>query len=416
MNAVAPSAARRGALIFIFVTVVLDMLAFGIIIPVLPKLVEQFLDGNTARAAQVYGLFTMAWAAMQFGFSPLLGAMSDRYGRRPLILLSCFGLGIDFLFMAYAPTLIWLFVGRVVSGITASSFSMASAYIADVTVPEKRAGAYGMLGAAFGIGFIFGPALGGVLGHNDPRLPFMIAGALAVLNALYGFFVLPESLPRERRSPRISWTRANPVGALKLLRSHPELSGLAVVYFLYQFAHYVLPSTCILYASYRYGWDARALGLMMAATGVCSIVVQSVLVRPIVARLGERRTLLTGLIFATLGFAGFGLAPSGFWFLVAVPVFSLFGLVNPSLQALMTARVGKDEQGQLQGANASMMGITGMLAPIAFTEVFAMFIADGAPHWPGASMILAGAITALAGVLVGRALRRADRASRAAAA
>lgn len=313
--------------------------------------------------------------------------------------------------MAYAPTLIWLFVGRVVSGITASSFSMASAYIADITTPDKRAAAYGMLGAAFGIGFIFGPALGGVLGHNDPRLPFMIAGALAVLNALYGYFVLPESLPRDRRTTRISWIRANPVGALKLLRSHPELSGLAVVYFLFQFAHYVLPSTCILYASYRYGWDARALGLMMAATGVCSIVVQSVLVRPAVARLGERRTLLIGLIFATLGFAGFGLAPSGIWFLVAVPVFSLFGLVTPSLQALMTARVGKHEQGQLQGANASLMGITGMLAPIVFTEVFAMFISDGAPHWPGAPMLLAAAITTSAGVLVGRALRHADRTS-----
>lgn len=411
MNTAVPVAARRGALIFIFVTVVLDMLAFGIIIPVLPKLVEQFLDGDTAKAAQVYGLFGMAWALMQFVFSPLLGALSDRFGRRPLILLSCFGLGIDFLFMALAPTLGWLFVGRLVSGITASSFSMASAYIADVTPVEKRAGAYGWLGAAFGIGFIFGPALGGVLGHDNPRLPFAVAGALALLNGCYGLFVLPESLTRARRSAKLLWSRANPVGALKLLRSHPELSGLAVVYFLYQFAHYVLPSVCILYSSYRYGWDARALGLMMAATGACSIIVQAVLVRPIVARLGERRTLLTGLIFATLGFAGFGLAPTGAWFLAAIPVFALFGLVNPGLQALMTARVGADEQGQLQGANASMMGIAGMIAPGVFTQVFAMFIVAGAPHWPGAPMVLAAAITALAGVLVGRALRRADRAS-----
>ncbi|NKF21512.1 TCR/Tet family MFS transporter [Solimonas marina] len=402
-----PAGARRGALLFIFVVVVLDMLAFGIIIPVLPKLVEQFLGGNTVSAARVYGLFGMAWAAMQFVFSPLLGALSDRFGRRPLILLSCFGLGIDFIFMALAPTLSWLFVGRIVSGMTASSFSMASAYIADVTPPEKRAGAYGLLGAGFGIGFIFGPALGGVLGHSDPRLPFVVAGTLAVLNALYGYFVLPESLPRERRLPRLNWARANPVGALRLLRSHPELSGLATVYFLFQFAHYVLPSTAILYSSYRYGWDARALGLMMAATGACSIVVQAVLVRPTVARLGERRTLLVGLSFAVLGFAGFGLAPSGAWFLAAVPVFALAGLVNPGLQALMTARVGRDEQGQLQGANASLMGIAGLFAPGAFTQVFAYFISPAALHWPGAPMLLAAALTAVAAVLVGAAARAA---------
>ncbi|HET8881768.1 MAG TPA: TCR/Tet family MFS transporter [Solimonas sp.] len=414
MTAETPVVVRRGALIFIFVTVVLDMLAFGIIIPVLPKLVEQFLNGDTARAAQVYGLFGMAWALMQFVFSPLLGALSDRYGRRPLILLSCFGLGVDFLFMALAPTLGWLFVGRIVSGITASNFSMASAYIADVTPIDKRAGAYGLLGAAFGIGFIFGPALGGVLGHDNPRLPFAIAGALSLLNACYGLFVLPESLPKARRSARMLWARANPVGSLKLLRSHPELSGLAVIYFLFQFAHYVLPSVCILYASYRYGWDARALGLMMAATGACSIVVQAAVVRPVVTRLGERRTLLAGLVFATLGFAGFGLAPSGAWFLAAIPVFALAGLVNPGLQALMTARVGAGEQGQLQGANASLMGIAGMVAPGVFAQVFAIFIAGHARHLPGAPMLLAALLTALAAALVGVVGRRAAPAPQAA--
>ncbi|WP_028080327.1 TCR/Tet family MFS transporter [Solimonas soli] len=407
MATTTPPAARRGALIFIFVTVVLDMLAFGIIIPVLPKLVEQFLAGDTARAARVYGTFGMAWALMQFVFSPLLGAASDRFGRRPLILLSCFGLGVDFLFMSVAPTLGWLFVGRVISGITASSFSMASAYIADVTPPDKRAGAYGLLGAGFGIGFVFGPALGGVLGHGDPRLPFMIAGALAVLNALYGFFVLPESLPRERRTPRFAWARANPVGSLKLLRSHPELSSFAIVYFLYQFAHYVLPSTAILYSSYRYGWDARALGLMMAATGVCSILVQTFLVRRMVARFGERATLLIGLAAGTLGYAGYGLAPSGAWFLAAIPVFALSGLVNPGLQALMTARVGKNEQGQLQGANASLMGIAGMIAPGFFALAFATFIAPGAPYLPGAAMLAAGLLTAAAMLVTLAATRRA---------
>lgn len=404
-------AARRGALAFIFVTVVLDMLAFGIMIPVLPKLVEGFLHGDTARAAQVYGYFGMAWAAMQFAFSPLLGAASDRWGRRPLILLSCFGLGIDFLFMTFAPTLGWLFVGRLVSGITASSFSMASAYIADVTPAEKRAAAYGLLGAGFGIGFVFGPALGGLLGHDNPRLPFAVAGVLALLNAAYGFFVLPESLPRERRTPRLNWARANPVGALKLLRSHRELSGLALVYFIFQFAHYVLPSACILYASYRYDWGARSLGLMMAATGVCSILVQALLVRRAVPRLGERGTLFAGLAFATLGFLGFGLAPTGAWFLAAIPVFALAGLVNPGLQALMTACVKPDEQGQLQGANASLLGIAGLFAPGFFTQVFAIFISPGAPHLPGAPMLCAALLTGIAVALTRAATRQAHRAA-----
>jgi len=411
------SAPRRGALSFIFVTVVLDMLAFGIIIPVLPKLVEQFMHGDTAAAARVYGGFGMAWAAMQFVFSPLLGALSDRYGRRPIILLSCFGLGIDFLFMTVAPTLAWLFVGRVISGITSSSFSMANAYIADVTPPERRAGAFGLLGAGFGIGFVLGPTLGGLLGHYDPRWPFALAGVLSLLNACYGLFVLPESLPPERRSPRFSWARANPVGALRLLRAYPRLAPLACINFLYQFAHFVLPSTAILYAGYRYGWDARQLGLMMAATGVCSIIVQMLLVRRVVARLGERRTVITGLTFATLGFAGFALAPTGVVYLLMVPVFSLFGLVNPGLQALMTSIVGPGEQGQLQGANSSIMGIAGMAAPGFFTQVFAYAISAGAVwQLPGAPMLAAGLLTALAALLaatVAPTLRAAAVAGRA---
>ncbi|SEQ38777.1 MFS transporter, DHA1 family, tetracycline resistance protein [Solimonas aquatica] len=395
---------RRGAVAFIFVTVLLDMLAFGIIIPVLPKLVEQFQHGDTAAAARSYGLFGMAWAAMQFIFSPLLGAMSDRYGRRPVILLSCFGLGLDYLFMTIAPSLGWLFVGRVISGITSASFSMANAYIADVTPPDQRAGYYGMLGAAFGIGFVAGPALGGLLGHYDPRWPFALAGVLALANACYGLFVLPESLPRERRTPRFSWARANPVGALHLLRRSPQLQALAGVYFLFQFAHYVLPSTAILYASYRYGWNARELGLMMAATGVCSIIVQALLVKPVVARVGERATLLIGLLFASCGFAGYGLAGSGAQFMMMVPVFALAGFVGPGLQALMTRTVSGQEQGLLQGANASMMGIAGLMAPGFFTQLFAYAIADG---WqaPGAPLLAAAGFTALAALIAWRAAR-----------
>lgn len=239
------------------------MLALGMSLPVLPRLVVDFLGGDTARAAEIYGLFGTVWALMQFVCAPLLGALSDRFGRRPVILLSNLALGLDYVLMALAPTLGWLFVGRVISGITASSFSTAGAYVADVTPPERRAAGFGMLGAAFGLGFILGPALGGVLGAVDPRLPFWVAAAFSLLNFLYGLFVLPEPLPEARRAP-FSWRRANPVGALTLLRSHPALMGLAAVHFMHRVAHDVLPSTFVLYTSYRYAWDERMVGVTLA--------------------------------------------------------------------------------------------------------------------------------------------------------
>src|ERR1700733_14246537 len=237
---------RRAALTFIFVTVLIDMLAFGMIIPVLPLLVQDFVGGNAARAAQMYGLFGTAWALMQFIFSPVQGSLSDHFGRRPVILISCAGLGLDFILMALAPNLWWLLVGRVISGITAASFSTAGAYISDVTPPEKRAAAFGIIGAAFGIGFILGPTLGGILGAISPRLPFWAAAAMALMNAFWGLFVLPESLPRDRRTP-FAWKNAHPFGALKLLASHPVLAGLARSFFLINLAHIVLPSVTVLY-------------------------------------------------------------------------------------------------------------------------------------------------------------------------
>lgn len=388
------STARSAAVVFIFVTVVLDMLAVGIIIPVLPKLVEQFLHGDTARAAEIYGLFGGAWALMQFFFSPLLGAVSDRYGRRPVILLSCLGLGADYLLMALAPALSWLFVGRLISGITAASFTTAGAYIADVTPPEKRAGAFGLLGAAWGVGFVLGPAAGGLLGGIDPRLPFWAAGALALLNAAYGFFVLPESLPPERRVAAVPWSKANPLGALRLLRSHPELSGLASMMTLYFLGHQVLPSVCVLYAGYRYGWEPTQMGTVLAAVGVCNIFVQALIVKPFVARFGERRSLLTGFAFGVAGFVIYGLAPTGALFWVGVPVFAGIGLVNPAAQALMTRHVQPQEQGQLQGANGAIMGLTGIFGPALFTLSFAYAI-DPHRHVdrPGVPFLIAALLT-----------------------
>lgn len=383
-------APRKAALVFIFITVLLDMLAVGMIVPVLPKLVVTFMDGNTADGARAYGLFGTVWALMQFFFSPFLGALSDRFGRRPIILLSNFGLGLDYILMALSPTLAWLFVGRVISGITAASIPTAGAYIADVTPPEKRAGAFGLLGAAFGIGFVLGPAVGGVLGVVSPRLPFWVAAGLSLANACYGLFVLPESLPKERRAP-FRLARANPVGALKLLRSHRELLGLASVNWLANLAHEALPSTFVLYTSYRYGWNERTVGLALGAIGVCSGAVQGGLVRHVVARFGERSTLLAGLTFSCLSYLAMGLAPSSLAFWLTIPLSALAGLTGPSTQGLMSRRVSRSEQGQLQGANTSVRGIAGLIGPAMFTMTFAAFLHKGDMSFdlPGAAFVLA---------------------------
>src|SRR5579862_2526662 len=351
---------RRAAFAFIFMTVVLDVLALGVVIPVLPKLVETFVGGDTPKAAHLYGLFGTVWALMQFLVSPLLGVLSDRFGRRPVILLSCLGLGLDYFAMAMAPTLAWLFVGRTVSGITSASVGAAGAYIADVSPPEKRAASYGMLGAAWGLGFVLGPALGGALGNVAPRLPFWVAGGLSLLNAAYGLFVLPESLPPERRTA-FSWAKANPLGALILLRSYPRLTGLAVIFVLYQLAHQVLPSVFVLYSGHRYGWKANDVGYCLAAVGVCGVIVQGGLVRPIVARLGERRSMLTGLVFGMIGFTIYGAATTGRGLWMGIPVFAFMGLFGPSALGLMSRVVDPREQGQLQGANSCLGGITGLI-------------------------------------------------------
>ena len=401
-----PQPVRRGALAFIFVTVLVDVLALGIVIPVLPKLVENFLGGNTAGAARIFGAFGTVWALMQFIFAPILGMVSDRFGRRSVILISCLGLGLDYAFMACAPTLGWLFVGRIISGITAASFATAGAYIADVTPSERRAASYGFLGAAWGFGFAFGPALGGLLGGINPRLPFWVAAVLALANAAYGWFVLPESLPPEKRSPRFVWARANPVGSLRLLRSHHELFGLAAIYFIVFVAHQVLTSVFVLYSMFRYRWTESQVGLCLAIVGICSIVVQGILVKPIVPRLGERRALLLGLVFGVAGFAIFGWAPSGAAFCCGIPVFALIGFFGPSAQSLMSKRVSPSEQGQLQGANSSLMGIAGMIGPGLFTLIFAHYIA------PTRTVQIPGAAFYLASVLMGGAFVAAWMATR----
>jgi DHA1 family tetracycline resistance protein-like MFS transporter len=403
--AAAVSAPRRAAFVFVFVTVLLDMVALGIIIPVLPKLVVDFVGGDAAEGARVYGLFGTAWALMQFVFSPVQGALSDRFGRRPVILLSNVGVGLDYVVMALAPSLWWLFLGRVISGITAASISTSYAYVADVTPPAERAARFGLLGAGFGVGFVLGPALGGVTGAIDPRLPFWIAAALSLANTLYGFFVLPESLAPERRA-RFEWRRANPVGSLRLLRSQAQLIALASVNFLGNLAHAVLPSVGVLYMMYRYGWSEMSVGLTLAGVGVAAIAVQGGVIGPAVKRFGERSALITGLAFGVAGFVAFGLAPTGPLFWVGIPLLALWGLANPSSQGLMSRLIGPSEQGQLQGANASLMGIANLIGPGLFTMTFALAIGS-AQAWgvPGAPFLLAATLLLLAITVAVRATK-----------
>jgi len=402
---------RRAAFAFVFVTVLLDMLALGMVVPVLPKLIESFLGGDTARASEFVGLFASVWALMQFLFSPVQGALSDRFGRRPVILVSNFGLGLDYVVMALAPNLAWLFAGRVISGICAASISTSFAYIADVTPPEQRSARFGMIGAAFGVGFVIGPAVGGLLGALDPRLPFWAAAAFSLLNGVYGLAVLPESLAPDKRMP-LAWPRANPIGSLMLLRTHRELFGLAATSFLAQVAHVALPAVFVLYAGYRYGWGERAVGFTLALVGICAVIVQAGLVGRCVKRFGERGTLVIGLLAGALGFAVYGVAPTGWLFCLGIPVMALWGLASPAAGGLMSKRVSASEQGQLQGANACIQSLANLVAPGIFAVLFAYAIGAGRGwHLPGAPFLLAALLLLAAAALAWHVTRAGDQVS-----
>lgn len=384
---------RHAAVGFVFVTAVIDVLALGVMIPVLPLLVKQMAGGDTANASDWNTVFMVSYGLIQFFAAPVIGLFSDRYGRRSVLLVSIFGLGVDFLFMALAPNLWWLWMGRMIAAFTAASYSTANAYVADITPPEGRAKAFGLMGAAFGVGFTFGPAAGGWLAEIDLRLPFYVCAGLALLNWLYGFFILPESLPLERRIKAIDWKRANPLGSLVLLKSHADLLGLAGVYFLYALAHMVLPAVFILYVSERYGWSPGFTGSTMVLTGIGGIIVQAFVTGPVVKKVGERGALLIGMATGAIGFLIYGLAPTGWIYLLGVPVFALMGLVQPGIQGLMSRRVTGSEQGQLQGANAAMMGLAGILGPLIFTQTFSFALRhEGVLNQPGLPILLAAAI------------------------
>ena len=395
----------RAATGFILAVAVVDVMSIGITVPVLPTLIERF-SGSGAAAGQINGWFVALWAVGQFLAAPVLGALSDRFGRRPVLLLSDAGLALDYVLMAVAPNLWWLAAGRLLSGLTSASFTAVYAYVADVTGPADRARMFGLVGAAFSAGFVAGPALGGWLGEISPTAPFWAAAVLAGLTFVYGWVVLPESLARKNRAA-FSWAKANPFGALGLVFSRPGLPGLTAVQFLLHAAHFVFFSVFVLFAHYRFGWTSSDVGYLLAAVGALDILIQAVLIGRVVAWLGERRTLVLGLVGATVGMAGFGLAPTQTLFALAVLPNALWGLAMPTLQSMATRLVAENEQGRLQGANMGLASIAGAVASPVFGWVFAVSISDASwlPH-PGAAFVLAAGYLLTATLLAGPAARR----------
>ncbi len=390
---------RKPALGFIFVTLFLDVLGIGLIIPILPKLVTELQGGDVARASHSVGLLAALYSAMQFVFAPILGSLSDHHGRRPVILGSLFGSALDYLLLAFAPTLGWFYVGRVISGITGANITAATAYIADVSPPEKRAANFGIIGAAFGLGFIAGPALGGLLGNVGLRLPFLVAAGLTLVNWLYGYFVLPESLaPQNRRD--FSWARANPVSSLGALRHHPLVLGLAISFFLSNLANFGLHALWVLYTDHRYGWTSGQVGVSLAVVGIMAAIVQGGLARRLIPALGEVRSITIGYLVGAVSFLGYGLATQG-WMIYAILVFgSLGGIGGPAAQGLISRNVADNEQGAIQGALTSLGSMAGFIGPILSTSLFGYFIGPRAPFsLPGAGFFL-GAGLLVAALLV----------------
>jgi DHA1 family tetracycline resistance protein-like MFS transporter len=401
--------ARKPALGFIFVTLVLLMLGVGIIIPVLPELIKDFKGGSVAEGSSSYGWLVGAFAIMQFIASPILGSLSDRFGRRKVILLALTGSAVDYVVMGLAPNMVWLFIARMISGATAGSLAACNAYIADVTAPGKRAQAYGLVGVAFGLGFVIGPAVGGTLGQINHRLPFFAAAACVAVNALYGAFVLPESLSMENRRP-FSWARANPVGSLLALRRFRGVVDLAWMYFIFNFANTMLQSVWVLYTGYRFGWTTLQVGMSLTYVGMVAVVVQGGLVKRIIAWTGERRGLVLGLVISALAMAGYGTVPKGWMFYVLGTIGGLGGITGPAAQALLTKHVPPNEQGALQGSLSGLTSLAYVFGPAISAWSFGICIADNARwHIPGIAFYEASGFILIALALAFRSFQLDDR-------
>lgn len=398
---------RRAGLAFIFVTLLLDTLGFGLLIPVGPHLVRELQGGTEGDAAQIVGYLGATYAIMLFLFAPVLGALSDRFGRRPVLLVSMFGSGLDYVAMALVPSVGWLFVTRVLNGLTGASMTAASAYIADVTPPEKRAAGFGIVGAAFGLGFVLGPLLGGLLGHYDIRWPFYAAAVITMANWLYGLLVLPESLPPERRRSAAGF-RWNPARALAILGRQPFVLFIALALFLLNLAQFALHSTWVFYTGHRYGWGPREVGWSLLAVGLGAALVQGGLARRIIPKLGERRSVLTGFVVGGLAYLGYGLASEGWMIYLVIALASLGGIAMPACQSLVTKCVRGDEQGQVQGALTSVQSLANIGGPLLGSQVFAWSIAnERAAPWPGLVFFVCAGVAALALGVALHALRAA---------
>lgn len=395
----------KAALGFIFVTLLIDVTGFGIIIPVLPKLIAELIHGNLSDAASYGGWLTFAYALMQFICAPILGNLSDRFGRRPVLLFSLLGFGIDYLFLAFAPTIWWLFLGRVIAGITGASFTTASAYIADISPLEKRAQNFGLIGAAFGLGFIIGPVLGGVLGSIGSRIPFLAAAGLSLINLIYGFFVLPESLPADQRR-KFDIKRANPMGSILQLKKYPAVGGLIITLILMYTANNGLQSTWSYYNMEKFNWNEAWVGYSLGFVGIMVALVQVVIIRWAIPKFGQEKSLYIGLLFYSLGLFLFAFAPNGWYMFIFIVPYSLGGIAGPALQSIISSFAPSNEQGEIQGALTSLMSATTIFAPPLMTSLFAYFTAENAPFiFPGAPFLLSSVLVLLSVYLASRSLK-----------
>lgn len=409
---------KKAALSFILITLLIDVIGFGIIIPVIPKLIVVLIHGQKAlynttlskaylsEASDYGGWLLFAYAVMQFIFSPVLGNLSDRYGRRPVLLFSLFGFGMDYILQGFAPSIAWLFIGRIIAGITGGSFTTASAYIADISSQEKRAQNFGMIGAAFGIGFIIGPVLGGLLGHYGARVPFFASAALALINCLYGYFVLPESLALKNRRA-FEWKRANPLGSLRHLQKYKVVSNLVASITLLYIAAHAVQSNWTYYTMSKFGWDERLVGYSLGFVGLTIGLVQGVFIRIIIPKLGQNKSVYVGLALYTLGFVLFAFATQTWMMFVFMVPYALGGIAGPSIQGIISHHVPANEQGELQGALTSLMSATAIFGPLLMNKIFAYFTSDQALiHFPGAAMLLAAILTLFSTLLAFRSLRK----------
>ncbi|MEQ7800370.1 TCR/Tet family MFS transporter [Pedobacter sp. ASV1-7] len=397
---------RPAALSFIFITLLIDVIGLAIIIPVFPKLIEGLIHGDISEASKISGLLLVAYAVMQFLCAPLVGNLSDKYGRRPVLLFSLLGFGIDYLFLAFAPTIGWLFLGRIIAGITGASFTTASAYIADVSSPEKRAQNFGMIGVAFGLGFILGPVIGGILGKIDVHYPFYAAAALALLNAAYGYFILPESLPKEHRR-ELDWKRCNPLGSLLQLKKYPSVISLSVCLFIIYFAAHAVQSVWTFYTMQKFDWNEDIVGYSLGFIGLMIAIVQGGLIRIAIPKLGQERSIWIGLMFYAIGMVLFGLANQGWMMFAFMIPYALGGIAGPALQGIMTNQVPANEQGELQGSLTSLMSLSSIFGPWFMTYIFYYFTNANAPAYiPGAPYFIAAALMMLSAILAMRSFKR----------